>query len=148
MKKIFCTVMLALAMSAGVSAENAANGAVGNANGKTAESKYVPTEGNLAARARFQDAKFGIFLHWGLYSMLATGEWTMTNNNLNYKEYAKLAGGFYPRSSMHASGCRQSRLPVRSISASQHAITRASQCSIQNTQIITSLTLRRSSAIS
>ena len=28
--------------------------------------------------------------------MLATGEWTMTNNNLNYKEYAKLAGGFYP----------------------------------------------------
>ena len=43
MKKIFCTVMLALAMSAGVSAENAANGAVGNANGKTAESKYVPT---------------------------------------------------------------------------------------------------------
>ena len=51
MKKIFCTVMLALAMSAGVSAENAANGAVGNANGKTSESKYVPTEGNLAARA-------------------------------------------------------------------------------------------------
>ena len=88
--------MLALAMSAGVSAENAANGAVGNANGKTAESKYVPTEGNLAARARFQDAKFGIFLHWGLYSMLATGEWTMTNKDLNYKEYAKLAGGFYP----------------------------------------------------
>lgn len=66
MKKIFCTVMLALAMSAGVSAENAANGAVGNANGKTSESKYVPTDGNLAARARFQDAKFGIFLHWGL----------------------------------------------------------------------------------
>lgn len=28
--------------------------------------------------------------------MLATGEWTMTNKNLNYKEYAKLAGGFYP----------------------------------------------------
>ena len=28
--------------------------------------------------------------------MLATGEWTMHNNNLNYKEYAKLAGGFYP----------------------------------------------------
>jgi alpha-L-fucosidase len=28
--------------------------------------------------------------------MLATGEWTMTNKDLNYKEYAKLAGGFYP----------------------------------------------------
>ena len=32
--------------------------------------------------------------------MLATGKWTMTNNNLNYKEYAKLAGGFYPPSLM------------------------------------------------
>lgn len=57
---------------------------------------YVPTEENLRSRQEFRDARFGIFLHWGLYAMLATGEWTMTNNNLNYKEYAKLAGGFYP----------------------------------------------------
>lgn len=57
---------------------------------------YVPTEENLKSRQEFRDARFGIFLHWGLYAMLATGEWTMTNNNLNYKEYAKLAGGFYP----------------------------------------------------
>ena len=57
---------------------------------------YQPTEENLKSRQEFRDAKFGIFLHWGLYAMLATGEWTMTNNNLNYKEYAKLAGGFYP----------------------------------------------------
>lgn len=96
MKKIFCTVMMALAMSAGVSAENAANSVAGTAADKAVANKYVPTEGNLAARSHFQDSKFGIFLHWGLYSMLATGEWTMTNNNLNYKEYAKLAGGFYP----------------------------------------------------
>ena len=96
MKKIFCTVMMALAMSASVSAENATNSAAGTATDKAVANKYVPTEGNLAARSHFQDSKFGIFLHWGLYSMLATGEWTMTNNNLNYKEYAKLAGGFYP----------------------------------------------------
>lgn len=57
---------------------------------------YSPTEENLKSRQEFRDARFGIFLHWGLYAMLATGEWTMTNNNLNYKEYAKLAGGFYP----------------------------------------------------
>lgn len=57
---------------------------------------YQPTQENLKSRQEFRDAKFGIFLHWGLYSMLATGEWTMTNNDLNYKEYAKLAGGFYP----------------------------------------------------
>lgn len=57
---------------------------------------YTPTEENLKSRQEFRDARFGIFLHWGLYAMLATGEWTMTNNDLNYKEYAKLAGGFYP----------------------------------------------------
>lgn len=61
-----------------------------------AQTSYTPTAENLKAREEFRDGKFGIFLHWGLYSMLATGEWTMTNNNLNYKEYAKLAGGFYP----------------------------------------------------
>lgn len=57
---------------------------------------YHPTSENLQSRQEFRDAKFGIFLHWGLYAMLATGEWTMTNKDLNYKEYAKLAGGFYP----------------------------------------------------
>ena len=61
-----------------------------------AEDHYVPTAENLEARKAFQDAKFGIFLHWGLYSMLATGEWTMTNKDLHYREYQKLAGGFYP----------------------------------------------------
>lgn len=61
-----------------------------------AQTAYMPSVENLKSRQEFQDDKFGIFLHWGLYSMLATGEWTMTNNNLNYKEYAKLAGGFYP----------------------------------------------------
>lgn len=57
---------------------------------------YVPSEGNMQAREKFQDSKFGIFIHWGLYSMLGTGEWTMTNANINYKEYAKLADAFYP----------------------------------------------------
>ena len=57
---------------------------------------YQPTEENLKSRQEFRDAKFGVFLHWGLYAMLATGEWTMNNAKMNYKEYAKLAGGFYP----------------------------------------------------
>lgn len=59
---------------------------------------YVPTAENLAEREAFQDTHFGIFLHWGLYAMLATGEWTMTNKDLHYQEYQKLAGGFYPAS--------------------------------------------------
>ena len=51
---------------------------------------YAPAPENLQARTAFQDAKFGIFLHWGLYSMLGSGEWTMTNRDINYREYAKL----------------------------------------------------------
>lgn len=70
--------------------------ACGLASNVKAQENYHPSPENLEARKEFQDSKFGIFLHWGLYAMLATGEWTMTNNNLNYKEYAKLAGGFYP----------------------------------------------------
>lgn len=61
-----------------------------------AQTGYVPTPENLQAREAFRNDRFGVFLHWGLYSMLATGEWTMTNKNLDYREYAKLAGGFYP----------------------------------------------------
>ncbi|MDR0973435.1 MAG: alpha-L-fucosidase [Prevotellaceae bacterium] len=66
------------------------------ASGILAQSAYRPTEAIMKARSEFQDRKFGIFIHWGIYAMLATGEWTMNINNLNYKEYAQLAGGFYP----------------------------------------------------
>ena len=59
-------------------------------------SQYVPTSENLKARGEFQDDKFGIFLHWGIYSMTAQGEWYMNNKNIRYDEYAKLASGFYP----------------------------------------------------
>lgn len=58
--------------------------------------EYVPTKENLQAREAFQDRKFGIFLHWGIYSMMGDGEWVMNNKNINYKEYEKLATGFYP----------------------------------------------------
>ncbi len=57
---------------------------------------YVPTQENLLSRKEFADAKFGIFIHWGLYSMLGNGEWIMHNEKINYKEYERLAGGFYP----------------------------------------------------
>lgn len=57
---------------------------------------YVPAPENLEARQDFQDNKFGIFLHWGIYSMTAQGEWYMNTHNIDWQEYAKLASGFYP----------------------------------------------------
>ena len=50
----------------------------------------------MKARKDFADAKFGIFLHWGLYSIFGQGEWYMTNENINCHEYAKVAQAFYP----------------------------------------------------
>ncbi len=45
----------------------------------------------------WQDAKFGMFIHWGLYAIPATGEWTMYNDSIPAAEYAKLADQFHPQ---------------------------------------------------
>jgi alpha-L-fucosidase len=63
---------------------------------------YVPTPGNLAAREWFQDAKFGIFLHWGLYSELGgvgspgLSEWIMNDAKITAAKYERLAAFFNP----------------------------------------------------
>lgn len=57
---------------------------------------YTPSAENLQARETFEENRFGIFLHWGLYSLFAQGEWYMTNDNIDYREYAKSAEAFYP----------------------------------------------------
>ena len=57
---------------------------------------YIPSAENVESRNEFGQARFGIFIHWGIYSMLGDGEWVMHNKNINYKEYEKLSGGFYP----------------------------------------------------
>ena len=62
----------------------------------TVDSVYQPTPENLAARQEFADSKFGIFLHWGIYSMFAQGEWYLQNVAMNKHEYAKVADAFYP----------------------------------------------------
>lgn len=40
-----------------------------------AQSDYHPSPENLEARREFQDMKFGMFIHWGIYSVLGDGEW-------------------------------------------------------------------------
>lgn len=41
-----------------------------------------------------RDAKFGMFIHFGLYSVLGHGEWAMFNERISVSEYAKLANQF------------------------------------------------------
>ena len=54
----------------------------------------------------FKDAKFGLFIHWGLYSVLAgeyngkktdrIAEWIMNHLDIPVSEYEQLAGQFNP----------------------------------------------------
>jgi len=57
---------------------------------------YRPAPENLKAREWFQDAKFGMFIHWGVYSVLGDGEWVMHNRKMTIAEYEKLAPKFNP----------------------------------------------------
>jgi alpha-L-fucosidase len=61
-----------------------------------AQANYEPTAANLQARQWFQDAKFGLFIHWGVYSVLGDGEWVMNNRHLTVQEYGKLPAFFNP----------------------------------------------------
>ena len=73
MRKLFISLVLLLT-STGISAQN----------------NYQPTEENLEARKWFEDAKFGMFIHWGVYSVLGDGEWVMNNQNISVDAYAKV----------------------------------------------------------
>jgi alpha-L-fucosidase len=50
----------------------------------------------LAARAWYQDAHFGMFIHWGVYSQLGQGEWVMQNRGIPIPTYEWLASAFNP----------------------------------------------------
>lgn len=57
---------------------------------------YHPTPENIAARNDFQNNKYGLFIHWGLFSILGNGEWVMNNEKIRVKDYTRLMDFFYP----------------------------------------------------
>ena len=79
MKRFFLLVALLCMTGAPLRAEN-----------------YKPTPENLQSRRQFSEDRFGIFIHWGIYSTFAQGEWYLQNGPLRREEYAKAANAFYP----------------------------------------------------
>ena len=79
MKKLLATIVCFCVLSISVQAQT-----------------YVPTAENLQNRKEFAESRLGIFLHWGLYSMFAQGEWYMNSANVDAQEYAKAMNAFYP----------------------------------------------------
>jgi alpha-L-fucosidase len=55
----------------------------------------VPPE-RLAAREWYRDARFGMFIHWGVYSLLGNGEWVMQTRSIPVDRYEWLASTFNP----------------------------------------------------
>ncbi len=57
---------------------------------------YEPSPANITARSNFQDMKFGLFVHWGIFSIPVNGEWVMNNENIPVKNYMRLMDFFNP----------------------------------------------------
>ena len=55
-----------------------------------------PTAENLAARERFREDRLGLFIHWGIYSVLGNGEWVMQNHRIPAQRYEFVASQFDP----------------------------------------------------
>lgn len=84
--------------------ESPANGAVqtpvADAGGSVTSTETVAAK---AARiAWWREARFGLFIHFGLYAIPGRGEWVQWNEQIPNEEYAKLADQFNPTSSVTA----------------------------------------------
>jgi alpha-L-fucosidase len=87
-------VCLLLLRCAGAAAEAGA-GAQADA-GPGALAGAPPPEANREARQWFQDARFGMFIHWGVYSVPGRGEWVMEHERIPVQQYEKFAPQFNP----------------------------------------------------
>ena len=64
---------------------------------KTARKKLTALEQDRMRRLKwFREARFGMFIHWGLYAQLGRHEWVMNRERIPVKEYEKLADTWKP----------------------------------------------------
>jgi alpha-L-fucosidase len=64
----------------------------------------MPTSNKMSAEEKdqqrrlewFRKARFGMFIHWGLYAQLGRHEWVMNRERIPVEEYEKLAATFKP----------------------------------------------------
>ena len=56
----------------------------------------APSGAPAASRAWFRDARFGMFIHFGLYATLERGEWVMHNERIPPADYQKRIAHFNP----------------------------------------------------
>lgn len=81
----------------------AATGLAGLARAEAAVPSYLKDQAtryaqdpHAAALEWFREARFGLFMHYGLYSILGRGEWVMYHEAIPVAEYEKLKEQFRP----------------------------------------------------
>lgn len=68
-------------------------------NSAAIEAQWAPLARDAEAESRiawWREARFGMFLHWGVYSIPGRGEWVQWNEQIPVSEYSKLADQFKP----------------------------------------------------
>jgi alpha-L-fucosidase len=64
---------------------------------KRSRKKQLPFQPGDPERCRwFTDARFGMFIHWGIYAIPARGEWVMQREEIPVKQYEKFFDRFDP----------------------------------------------------
>jgi len=61
--------------------------------------QWAPLASDANAQRRIEwwkDARVGLFMHWGVYSIPGRGEWVQWNEQIPTAEYAKLMAEFHP----------------------------------------------------
>jgi len=66
-------------------------------NGYAQDGTYNSMYSNRQARTEwFRDARFGMFIHWGVYSIPARGEWVRSAEEMSIEDYQKYVDTFNP----------------------------------------------------
>jgi alpha-L-fucosidase len=83
-----------------LAATSKAASTMGHVEPRTPAPQSAP-EAEDADRARrmkwWHEARFGMFIHWGLYSTLGRHEWAMEEEGIPVTEYEQLAKRFHPQ---------------------------------------------------
>jgi alpha-L-fucosidase len=87
----------ASALAATAVAPIAANALLPQTDSTQSNSTAAPDADRARRMKWWHEARFGMFIHWGLYSVLGRHEWVMENEGIPVVEYAPLAKQFKPK---------------------------------------------------
>ncbi len=62
----------------------------------TEDTSHARLQADPAAVRRYQQMRFGLFVHWGVYALIGHGEWVMHTEQIPVKEYERLPPRFNP----------------------------------------------------